>query len=120
MRGLLLSAKTTVCKEIASCPVYPRESASCRESRHEAESRGQTLGRKQNHADRISRKIFIVYSRFGRKPVIADISAEARYDGQSLQEAKISGQVHTLWARASQTIRNRTNNNRHKLINVQE
>ena len=32
----------------------------------------------------------------GRKQEITEVSAEAKYDGQSLQEAKISGLVYTL------------------------
>ena len=52
------------------------------ESRQEAESRGQTRHIKS-----------IKHNSPGRKQ---EVAAEAKYDGQSQQEAKIGGQVFTL------------------------
>ena len=46
----------------------------------------KTLGRKLNHTDGLD-----------RKQEIADSLGGSQNDGQSLQEAKISGLVYTLW-----------------------
>ena len=56
----------------------------------------ENLGRKLNHTDSLCRKLFTEHNSLGRKQEIAEVSAEAKYDGQSLQEAKISGLVYTL------------------------
>ena len=67
----------------------------------------KTLGRKQNHTDRLSAGSRITRtvsagSRFSWTVVSAGsrssltVSVEAKYDGQSLQVAKISGLVYTL------------------------
>ena len=52
------------------------------------------LGRKLNHTDSLCRKPFFVDGSLGRKPEIM----EAKYDEKSLQEAKLSGLVYTLWS----------------------
>ena len=56
----------------------------------------ETLGRKLNHMDSLCRKLLTKHNSLGRKQEIATVSADAKYDGQSLQEAKISGLVFTL------------------------
>ena len=53
----------------------------------------ERLGRKQNHTDSLCRKPFFMDGSLGRKQ---EVAAEAKYEGQSLQEAKISGLVYTL------------------------
>ena len=57
----------------------------------------ESLGRKQNHTDSLCRSQFswTVVSAGSRRS--RTVSAEAKYDGQSLQEAKTSGLVYTLW-----------------------
>ena len=45
--------------------------------------------------DSLCRKPFFVDGSLGRKQEITTVWAEAKYDGQSLQEAKISGLVYT-------------------------
>ena len=52
----------------------------------------ESLDRKQNHTDSLCRKPFFVDGSLGRKQEITDSSAEAKYDGQSLQEAESHGQ----------------------------
>ena len=56
----------------------------------------ETLGRKQNNVNSLSRKPFLwmVVSAGSKRSLT--VSAEAKYDGQSLQEAKICGHVYTL------------------------
>ena len=49
--------------------------------------------------DSLCRKPFFVDGSLGRKQEIT-VSTEAKYDRQSLQEAKISGLVYTLCCRA--------------------
>ena len=58
----------------------------------------ESLGRKQNHTDSLCRKPFFVDGTcsLGMGKKSRTVSAEAKYDGQSLQEAKISGLVYTL------------------------
>ena len=63
---------------MASCRDCPCDSASCRDSRQEAKSHGQSL--QEATGSKRSRTV----------------SAEAKYDEQSLQEAKISGLIYTL------------------------
>ena len=72
------------------------------ESQQEAEScrlfgRKLFVGRKQNYADSLGRKLFITHSSLDRKQKIEEVSAEAIYDRQSRQEAKTGGLVNTLW-----------------------
>ena len=62
--------------------------ASCRESRQEAESHGQSL----------QEAIFLWTVVLAGSKRLQTVSAEAKYDGQSLQEAKLSGLVYTLWS----------------------
>ena len=71
---------------MASCRDCPCDSASCRDSRQEAKSHGQSLQEAISQALKSS-----------RKQEIAEVSAKAKYDVQSLQEAKIGGLVYTLW-----------------------
>ena len=52
--------------------------------------------RKQNHTVSVCRKPFFVDGSLCRKQEITDRLGEAKYDGQSLQEAKISGLIYTL------------------------
>ena len=47
-------------------------------------------------ADGLGRKPFSVDISRGRKQEIADSSAEAKYDGRSRPEVKISGLIYTL------------------------
>ena len=49
----------------------------------------ETLGRKLHHTDILCRKLFTKHNSLGRKQEIADrlVSAETKYDVQSLQEA---------------------------------
>ena len=80
-------------------------------TRQEADSRGQshqelsagsritravsprTLGRKQNHADNLTRKLFSRTVAFeGSK----GLPSEAKYQGQSRQKVKTGGQVYNL------------------------
>ena len=56
----------------------------------------ETLGRKQDHTDRLGRKTFIMYNSLDRKQRSQAVLAEAKYDGQSWQEGKIGGLVYTL------------------------
>ena len=56
----------------------------------------ESLGRKQTCMDRLCRNPFFVDGSLGSKQEITEVSVEAKYDGQSLQEAKISGLVYTL------------------------
>ena len=49
----------------------------------------QTLSRKQQHMVSLGRKPFFADGSLGRKQEIAEVSAEAKYDGQSHQEAKM-------------------------------
>ena len=69
----------------------------------------ESLDRKQNHMDSLCRKPFFVEGSLGRKREITSwkgvsagskrsrtVSAEAKLDGQSLQEANISERVYTL------------------------
>ena len=62
------------------------DSASCQDSRQEAESHGQSL----------QEAIYQAQVSAGGKRSWT-VSAEAKYDGQSLEEAKITGLVYTLW-----------------------
>lgn len=62
----------------AFCRDFPHDSASCRETRQEAESRGQTRQKPIHHA-------CIVVSEGSRKSWT--VSEEANYDGQYRQEA---------------------------------
>ena len=55
----------------------------------------ESLGRKQNHTDSLCRKPFFADGSLGRKQDFT-VWAEAKYDGQSLQEVKISRLVYTL------------------------
>ena len=68
---------------MASCRDYPCDSASCRDSRQDAKSHGQSLQEAIYQAQQSRSRT---------------VSAETKYDGQSLQEAKISGLVYTLLA----------------------
>ena len=83
IRDLLLPAETTVHKKW-----LPAETVRV------IQLPADTLGRKLNHTDSLCRKLFIKYNSLRRKQEIADSLAEAKYDGQSLQEAKI-----TCWER---------------------
>ena len=73
---------------MAYCRDCPYDSASCRDSRQEAKSHGRSLQEAVSRARKSRQE-----SRESRT-----VSAEAKYDGQSLQEAKIGGLVYTLWA----------------------
>ena len=81
-------------RKMASCRDCPCDSASCRDC-------PPSLGRKQNHTD--SLPAVSAGSYLPSTAVSAGskrsrtVSAEAKYDGQFLQEAKISGLVYTLW-----------------------
>ena len=55
----------------------------------------ETVGRKYNNADSLDRKPFFADRQTGSKR-LRIVSAEVKYDGQSRQEAKISGQEYTL------------------------
>ena len=57
----------------------------------------ESLGRKQNHTDNLCRKPFFVDGSPAGSKRSRTVSAEAKYDGQSLHEAKISVPVYTLW-----------------------
>ena len=50
----------------------------------------ETLGRKLKHTDSLCRKLVTEHNSLGRKQEIPTVSAEAKYDGQSLQEAKLA------------------------------
>ena len=54
----------------------------------------ESLGRKQNHTDSLQEAIFVEVVSAGSKRS-QTVSAEAKYDGQYLQEGKISGLVYT-------------------------
>ena len=85
VRDLLLPAETTVHEKW-----LPADTV------HVILLPAETFGRRLNHTDSLCRKLFIKYNGLDRKQDIATVSAEAKYDGQSLQEAKISGLVYTL------------------------
>ena len=57
-----------------------------------------TLSRKQDHVDRLIRKLFMMHKSLSRKQEITDsLGIEAKYDGrQSWQEAKSGRLVYTL------------------------
>ena len=71
---------------MASCRDRPCDSASCRDSRQEAKSHGQSL------QDDFPSTTVSAGSKRSRT-----VSAEAKYDGQFLQEARIGGLVYTQW-----------------------
>ena len=50
----------------------------------------ESLGRKQKHTDSLYRKLFTKHNSRSRA-----VSAEAKYDEKSFQEAKMSGLVYT-------------------------
>ena len=56
----------------------------------------ETLIRKLNYSDSLCRELFPKHNNLGRKQKIAEVSAEAKFDGQSLQEAKIGGLLYIL------------------------
>ena len=56
----------------------------------------ETLIRKLNHTDSLCRKLFSKHKVSAGSKRSRTVSAEAKYDGQSLQEAKIGGLVYTL------------------------
>ena len=57
----------------------------------------KSLGRKQIHTDSLSRNLFITHSSFGRtQEILLTALAEAKYGGQSRQDAKTSGLVYTM------------------------
>ena len=84
VRNLLLPAETVVLGK-----QLPAESV------HVVSLLAETLSRKQNHTDSLCRKPFFVDGSIGRKQEITDSLYEAKYDGPSLQETKISGPVYT-------------------------
>ena len=72
--------------------------ASCRDCPHVILLPAEALGRKQSHADSLGRKPFSRTVVSAGSKSSRTVSAEAKYDGQSLQEAKIGGIDYTLWA----------------------
>ena len=82
----LASCRDYCPRKMASCRDCPRDSASCREPRQEAESHGQSL----------QEAIYHVQKSLAGSKRSRTISAEAKYDGQSLQEAKIGRINYTL------------------------
>ena len=57
----------------------------------------KSLGSEQVHTDCLGRNLFITHSSFGRtQEILLTVLAEAKYDGQSRQDAKTSGLVYTL------------------------
>ena len=86
VRELLLPAETTVLEEWLPAETV-RVTASCWESRQEAESCWQSLQEAIYRCTEVP-----TGSKSSRT-----VSAEARYDVQSLQEAKIGGIDYTLW-----------------------
>ena len=80
----LASCRDCCAWEIASCRDCPCVLASCRDPRQEAESHEQSL-----QEAIFSWTVVSAGSKRSRT-----VSAEAKYDGQSLQEAKVSGLVY--------------------------
>ena len=56
----------------------------------------KTLSRKQNHADSLQRKPFLLTVVLEGSKRSQTVSAEAKYDGQSEQEEKTGRLVYTL------------------------
>ena len=73
--------------DCAACQDSAGDGAACQDSAGDGLS-AKTLGRKQNHMDRLSRKPFNMQSSPDKK--LQTFSSEAKYDGQPLQEAKFS------------------------------
>ena len=84
VRDLLLPAETTVHKK-----ELPAETVRV------ILLLAKTHSRKLNHTDSLCRKLFTTTVSAGSKRLLT-VLAEAKYDGQSLQEALISGLVYTL------------------------
>ena len=100
---LLLPAETTVHEkwlpaETVPVILLPAETL----GRKLIHTKHNSLGRKQEVTDSLTRTVS-AGSYLPSTTVLAGskrsltVSAEAKYDGQSLQEAKISGLVYTLW-----------------------
>ena len=86
---------------MASCPVCPYDFAFCWEIPAKTVLMivlpAETLGRKQNHADRLGRKPFFKYSRLNTNQEIADSLGGSQIWWTVSTDSKIGGLVYTLW-----------------------
>ena len=91
-----LASAETVCDLLLPAETPIHEKWLVAETVHVILLPAETLSRKLSHMDSLSRKLFTEHSSLGRKQEITDISTETKYDGQSLQKAKISRLIYTL------------------------